>query len=134
MLFGKTFGLLEKVLDFRSVRHNIIASNIANSQTPNYKAVGLAFEGQLEKAMEADSSQSLSVTNPKHFPINSSGQGGIEPDLLYSQASGGNDSNNVNLDAEMAKLSENNLMYDAMAQILKIKFDGLKELIREGGR
>ena len=52
-LFERNFGVVEKVLDMRLQRQNVVMSNIANVNTPKYKARRLEFEEDLQKAIEA---------------------------------------------------------------------------------
>ena len=71
MNFGKIFGgtikILERSLDLRAERHNIILSNIANIDTPNYKAKDIVFESELKKSMESNAS--LQTTQVNHIPL-----------------------------------------------------------------
>ncbi|MDY6972443.1 MAG: flagellar basal body rod protein FlgB [Thermodesulfobacteriota bacterium] len=132
-IFSRTFPLLEKVLDLRSVKHSYIASNIANMDTPNYKAFDLIVEKELKKAMSRESSIELSMTQPAHI----SGRRTYQ-DSVDGKKTGGfslrNDGNSVDIDKEMASLAENNLLYNTIAQILAKKFQGLKNVIQEGRR
>ena len=113
-IFGGTINLLEKVLNFRAQRQNLLVSNIANVDTPHYKSVDINFENQLKRAVE-DNSQ-LRRTNINHFSGNIDE---IKPDIIYNpNISLRGDSNTVDIDHEMTKLAENNLLYNASAQML----------------
>ena len=49
-VFKGTFGVLEKAMDLRSTKHNVVMSNIANMDTPNYKAFDVIIEEEMEKS------------------------------------------------------------------------------------
>jgi flagellar basal-body rod protein FlgB len=121
-LFGKTFDAIERSLNITNERHGIIASNIANLDTPDYRAKDIDFKRAFKDAMEGTSVK-LFRTNPRHF--------GSE--ISYAEPpSGGTDS--VDIDKEMSKLAENNLRYRASVEVLLRKLSKLKFAIREGGR
>jgi flagellar basal-body rod protein FlgB len=130
-IFGPTIKILEIALDLRAKRHQQIATNIANLDTPGYKPQPLAFEEQLKRIPELLETNSLSVTQERHFPINGSnisytnaGMASASPGIGYSDT--------VSLEEEMTKMAENNLMYNGLAQILRGAFDKLRFVIREG--
>lgn len=131
-LFKGAFPVLEKALDFRSMKHSLIVSNIANKDTPNYKAFDLMVEEELEKSMGMGDPTQLKTTHDGHLSgrrvhrIN--GKSVDNTARFFHRLDG----NSVDIDKEMAKLSENNLMYDALAQVLSRKFRGLKDVIKGG--
>ena len=131
ILVDSTIKILEIAIDLRAKRHQQIGTNIANLDTPGYKPQPLGFEEQLKRIPELLETASLGVTQKRHFPIN-------EANISYTTAQvaststweDGSDS--VSLEEEMTKLAENNLMYNALAKILRGKFDKLRLAIREG--
>jgi flagellar basal-body rod protein FlgB len=132
-LFKGTLPLLEKAMDLRSLKHNVTVSNIANKDTPNYKAFDLVVEEELEKVMGSEKELGLKRSRRGHLPGRTIGGGAVRPGIDdTSQLSFKRDGNTVNIDKEMAKLSENNLMYDVLAQIISKKFHGLKDVIQGG--
>ena len=135
-IHDKTMVLLEKSLQLHSKRHSMITSNIANRETPGYRAQDLVFEKQLENALHADRPGHLRTTNARHYD-------GVQREPLElvqgQQINSFNpdprmDGNTVNLDKEMAKLAENQLMYDANIKAINWKIRNLKSVITEGGR
>ena len=135
-LFDKQFTLLEKSLGLRVQRNALIASNVANQDTPGYRAQDLVFEKQLGRALHSDRPGPLKTSDSRHFD-------GVEREPLESvqgdQINSFNpdpkmDGNTVNLDKEMAKLAENQLMFQAMTKAVNWKFRMLKSAITEGGR
>jgi flagellar basal-body rod protein FlgB len=129
-LFSKTIGLLAQALDLRSERHRVITANIANQDTPGYKAMEVNFKEALASAQEYPP-LTLQRTDPAHLP-----PAAINPPSSHaavsSRPSQRLDGNTVNGEEEMAKLSENTLFYTATTQILNSKFRGIRNTIREG--
>jgi flagellar basal-body rod protein FlgB len=135
-LFDKQVTLLEKSMELRGRKNSMIASNIANRETPGFRAQDLVFEKDLEKALHSDRPGPLTVSDPRHFD-------GVQREPLEcvtgTQINSFNpdprmDGNTVNLDKEMAKLAENQLMYQASVRSINWKFRMLKAAIMEGGR
>lgn len=133
-LFDNRFMLLQKSLDFRTRRNGLLSSNIANLETPGYKARDLVFEKALGAAMRAKQPGPLRVTDPRHL------DGRRTPPLALVQPTvirtanpdGSLDGNSVNVETEMVKLAENQLTYQALALMISSKFQALKMAIREG--
>ena len=67
MFDNNIFTLVQKTLDFRTQRQDLLASNIANKDTPGYKAEDMVFQKSLEKALHAEEPGFLKTTNPRHF-------------------------------------------------------------------
>ena len=132
-LFKGTFPLLEKALDLRSLKHNVTVSNIANQDTPNYKAFDIIVEEEMKKVMGQGKELGLNKTHRGHLPGKAVRGHDVKPGMdNTSQLSLKRDGNTVDIDTEMAKLSENSLMYDSLAQIISQKFRGLKNVIQGG--
>ena len=132
-LFDKYFTLLEQSAGLRSRKNSIIASNIANRETPGFRAQDLVFEKDLMRALHSDRPGPLKTSDPRHFD-------GIQREPLElvegRQINGFNpdprtDGNTVNLDKEMAKLAENQLMFRATTVALNWKLRLLKSAIAE---
>lgn len=125
-IFSPSLDLLAKVMNLRSLEHDLIAANIANSDTPGYKAQHLDFEETLSQ-IKGDTLP-LVRTNPRHLP--EGGKEEILPVVKVRQAPGvGLDGNNVQLDEEMGDLAINQLLYNTYAQILARKLEWLKDTI-----
>jgi flagellar basal-body rod protein FlgB len=125
-MFGRTYDVLETVLDRRARRHALIAANVANLETPNYRGTDLAFESRLRNYLASGMEPvTIARTDPRHLPT---GQ------AAWGPPSRSMDTGPVHLDIEMAKLAENNLMYNALVQVMAKKFNMLKMAITEGGK
>lgn len=131
-VFDRTLDALSKSLDFRSEKQVIISSNIANAETPGYEAKTIDFESELANALTLDGSP-VDRTHANHFA-----SGGAIDDLDVEITKQINnvvreDGNTVDRDAEMISLAENQLLYNAAADMLKKKLAMLRYSISEGG-
>jgi flagellar basal-body rod protein FlgB len=109
-MFDNIFGIHEQALLLQGQRLGVLATNIANADTPNYKARDIDFSAVLSHTDEAP--LSLKVTQASH--ISMSDAAGIGADLKYRnpyQAS--LDGNTVEMPVEQAAFSENNVRYQA---------------------
>src|SRR5690242_3172493 len=121
-----TSRLLEKSLDGLSLRSQTISNNVANVDTPNFKASEVNFEQQLAAAINhqpAADDLPLAVTHAAHIdPNRPASLDEIRPaavQLLTTSLR--NDGNNVDVDREMARLAETQLSYQASTQVLNEK-------------
>ena len=126
-LFGPTIQGLERLLDLSWRRGQAINANIANAETPQYRAVDLDFGRELDEAFGAKGS-SLEKTSSLHQDI-----GGGSNAKLVSDLSGTTkmDGNNVDLDLQMGRLAYNTLTYTRAAALTQKKLGGLSEKIRQ---
>jgi len=132
-IFSKSFSILEKSLDLRSKRHNLIASNISNMDTPGYKGFDILVDEEIRKMDNRPQKIRLEKANSMHFPIREIEVDDIEyRENRSSSFSMRGDGNSVNIDNEMTRMAENSLLYSASAQILTKKFAGLKMVIKGG--
>ncbi|MBI1820268.1 MAG: flagellar basal body rod protein FlgB [Nitrospirae bacterium] len=129
-IFGETINLLEKALDIRGERAQVINSNIANQDTPGFKGNEIDFKETLKKLSGPSEALTLIHSHPYHFGVVSPGQS-IEPSPL-SAPSVRLDGNNINSENEMAKLAENTLSYQASVQIISKEFNMIRSAIKEG--
>lgn len=112
-LFSKTsLPAVKKSLDAAMLRSRVIANNIANVNTPGYQRVEVNFEDELRTALDNTRLQGT-TTNDKHMQIGRKDLSQVDP-VAYkpidpSQPSG---VNNVDIDTEMAKLAETQIMYN----------------------
>lgn len=133
MIFDRTMQLLERTLDLRGARQRVIASNLANEETPGYRANDLTFMDQLQSAQKGRLPVALAVTQSSH--IGPRGAQGVQSvtGRLHEVPAGDLplDANSVNLELEMAKLSDNAMHYNAAATITAIRFRQLLSAIRD---
>ena len=128
----RTIAVLQKSLDLRSQKQQVIAGNIANAETPGYAARKLTFEDSLRLAIKTPE-MTGNKTNAKHFPIGPSGISGVQGTITRkNDAVAFGDGNSVSVEDEMLDLAENQLLYEAGSQILKKKFSMLKFAVSDG--
>jgi flagellar basal-body rod protein FlgB len=123
-LFGSGVALIGKALDLRSQRQGLIQSNIANMETPGYKVQELPFAKVMETVQSG--SGELARTHSGHLTV----------DPLQGAGSLAATSENrpPDLDEEMVKLAENQLMYQVTTRIITKRFEAMKFAIDEGGK
>ena len=105
---------------YRQHRHAAIASNIANADTPGYRAVDVTFEQALGRAL------GLAVTHPAH---RAGVRAGAREAVVPAGGIPRRDGNDVDIDREMAKLARNQIEYQFLARVLGARFRKLKEAI-----
>ena len=133
-LFSGSLDVLQKNLDLRLIRHQVLTSNVANAETPGYVAKDIRFEEALQQAVGFTAQDTLRRTNPRHLP-QPQGLREVQGTLVVSPSDDvGRDRNSVSVDREMAELATNTLQYNAAAEILSRMFDQLKRTISDGGR
>jgi len=109
----KSIKILEKIMDICAYRQKILASNIANADTPQYKAKDINFQEELKNALETEKSTYRIIEAPTTMP--------------------NRDGNTVNIEVEMSKLAETLLMHSAASQLMSTRIRMLKDAIK-GGR
>ena len=131
-LLDPTMGALNTALNLRLANQNVISSNIANADTPGYKAKKMEFEGALREALNVGSTLQAEAAHPDHIQRRATDP--VFPEV-YDDPNGieSIDGNTVDRSAEMASMAENQLLYDSAAEMLKRKIGMLKYAIGEGG-
>lgn len=137
-IFNQTISLLERSLDLRATKHRSVVSNVANIDTPNYKAFDVMVDDEmqrLQRSPEAGQAIRAEATRPNHIDPEKRVAGRairrtrVGNDIHIKRRDG----NTVDLDQEMATMAENSLMYTLSAQIVAKKFQALRTVI-EGGK
>jgi flagellar basal-body rod protein FlgB len=114
-MFGdSTITGLEQALNRSSLTQKVIAQNIANVDTPNYKAQEVTFNQALNDALTARK------TDPRDFSFSTEDQTRIVTDNSTTLQNNGN---NVDIDKEMVNLAKNQLNYQAYAEAISRKFN-----------
>ena len=132
-IFSNTINTLEKSLNLRSIQHKALSSNIANMDTPNYKAVELDVAEKMTKQKGSAPTLKLVRTSASHLPVRSHRTEAVKLKAVKPTAfSLRGDGNTVDIDRTMGKLAQNTLLYNATAQLISKKFKGLKNAIKGG--
>ncbi|MFT5871366.1 MAG: flagellar basal-body rod protein FlgB [Clostridium sp.] len=123
-----TYNLLKKSMDASALRSKVIANNIANINTKNYKKFYVTFEDTLNDSMGENT---MKTNNDKHMQI-----GGDNSEITVQKdesTSMRQDGNNVDIDLEMTNQAANTLMFNALVTQVNSKIS-LKRYIISGGR
>lgn len=125
--------ILEKSLDASLLRNEVIAQNIANVDTPNYKKKNVRFEEYLANAIDKSSFRG-NKTNSRHIDIGVSNIDSVKVRVTkdYNELSTRLDGNNVDIEAEMAAMAQNTIQYNTLVQSLSSGYKRLKSVISEG--
>ncbi|WP_374520961.1 flagellar basal body rod protein FlgB [Undibacterium squillarum] len=121
----------ETALSIRGQRQQLLASNIANADTPNYKARDIDFASTLQTALGVQQGKSvteLNKTAAKHLDAKQSGD---NDGVLYRKEVQGNiDGNTVDLDVERNQFTENALRYEASLTMINMQIKGMLAAIQ----
>lgn len=120
-------GLHERAVNLRSSRSEILAGNIANADTPGYKAVDFDFRAAMAQVQGEINAQHAMVSHPRHISDNA----GLGMELMYrTPLQPSIDGNTVDPNIEKAKFTENAVQYQASLAFLDSKIRGLIQAIR----
>ncbi|WP_407315829.1 flagellar basal body rod protein FlgB [Pseudomonas sp. nanlin1] len=130
--FDKALGIHEKALGFRAQRAEVLANNIANADTPNYKARDLDFASVLKAQSEKTQTGhfSLGVTNAKHIAaegLDDNADGALQYRTPMQPSL---DQNTVDAQLEQSSYAENSVNFQASFTLLNSKFKGLVSALR----
>lgn len=121
----------QTALNVRAARQELLSSNVANGDTPNYKARDIDFSSVLSDALSSNTNKtSLTTTSPMHLSANS--ENSIVSQALYrvpQQPSA--DGNTVEMDAERAKFADNSIKYDASLTFVSGQIRNLMTALQE---
>lgn len=131
----KNDRLLKTALEGLSARQRTIADNVANADTPEFKASHVSFEKMLQQA-QGHVDQPLrmfkvkdAVLGPGEVPVDAKPVTTTDTDLGRR-----NDGNNVDVDREMLELADTNLRFNATIQVMSSKLSNLRYVINDGKR
>lgn len=133
--FDKTIKSLNAAMQMRQLKSNVVSANIANAETPGYRAKKMDFEGSLKRAIDLEELGKMHVSHDDHFLMGQGAIGRIRPDIYDNpEINYNNDGNTVDLEKEMAALNENTILYNAATKLINKKLAALKYVATEGGR
>ncbi len=118
-------GILQSALDASSLRQQVISNNIANADTPGFKAQQVAFEDLLKQHLSNQSNFVGNRTDPRHIVIGDPTVGPTPQIVENTDTVMQNNGNNVDIDQEMTNLSKNGLWYYTLTQQLDSQFQQL---------
>jgi flagellar basal-body rod protein FlgB len=133
--FGKTVDLLHRGMDVATLRRQVIADNIANSEVPNFKRSTVNFEASLKKALESEELEpelSMETTDPRHVK---SWQlvdfRSVQPRrVLDYLTTSKNNGNNVDAEQEMMDSLSNQMLYTLQAQAINFEYNQVNQVLK----
>jgi len=124
LAISRAHDLMKEAMDYRAARQDMIASNIANADTPNYRPRDIRFEEALaQKSAEiyADKSNTLQMTqtSAKHLSSLSETSNIRATTFFRDGHMARNDGNSVDLDVESSEMAKNSMMFNALTAAIK---------------
>lgn len=121
---SRASALMSKAMDYRAMRQDMIASNIANADTPFYRPRDVSFESALmnEKAKimnQPKNELQLAQTNGAHMPLYTEKSSFKATTFFRDGHMARNDGNSVDLDVETTEMSKNSVMFNALVNAKK---------------
>ena len=112
-MFEAVAGNLEHYMSLLSVRQKLVASNIANADTPGYKTQDIDFRAEFAKQMDGEDGMGPQTTEPDGLPVKADG-------------------NNVSIDRESRLLAENAMRFQVAANLARSQLHSIQSAINEG--
>lgn len=125
--FDRAFGIHQYTLAVREQRAEVLGSNIANADTPHYKARDLDFASALERA-KSRQSVAVSNTHERHLVASTAINGDLKYRTPWQPDTG--DGNTVDVHSERSRYIENAMEYEASMRFLNGKIKGLTSAIK----
>ncbi|HTP58850.1 MAG TPA: flagellar basal body rod protein FlgB [Spirochaetia bacterium] len=132
--FGKNLEIMTRELDVAALRQNVIANNVANADTPNFKRSVVSFESQLRRALDSEKAPRFpqAITDPRDIPFDRSlDWQQVKPrrtlDYLTESKNNGN---NVDIEEEGTNALTNQLLYTTLVQAVTSQIQGVNIVLR----
>jgi flagellar basal-body rod protein FlgB len=122
--------LYSTALDAASLRHRVIANNVANVDTPHYKRQDVSFQYQLEEAVKKNGLQAYR-TDGRHIPFsNANGSSGLGYSVFTDKNRKMNNNNNsVDIEYEMMSMAQNQIQYNMLLDKAGSHFNKIKSVL-----
>lgn len=124
------FAVLSQAMNLRTQRHQVLASNIANADTPQYKARDFNFQDAMQNALAGRSEAggiALATTSAGHLA--GGGASGPAAFKFRTETQSAVDGNTVDMDVERSQIAENALQYQILTQLIGEKFKGIRSAL-----
>lgn len=122
-------SVYSQAMNLRSQRHQVLASNIANADTPNYKARDFDFAKAMQNAQAGRAGHEIELARTTVNHLNG-GAGGASAALQYrSSTQSAVDGNTVDMDVERTQITENSVQYQVLTQLISEKFKGIRSAL-----
>ena len=133
--FGRNLEILTREMEVSTLRRNVIANNIANAGTPNFKRSDVNFESQLKRALDSEKRVPdfpQFITSPKHIAFDKPMDWRqVKPRrVLDYLTEAKNNGNNVDIEQEGMDSLNNQLLYTTLAQVISSEFQRVNLVLR----
>jgi flagellar basal-body rod protein FlgB len=132
--FGRTVDLLRRGMDVAVLRRNVIANNIANAETPNFKRTVVNFEAELKRALDSQAAGPpvQFIADPRHIPFyQPRDYRAVRPRLVLDYlTTAKNNGNNVDIEEEGMLAQENQLLYQTLATAINAQYNLVNLVLR----
>ena len=132
--FGKNLDMLTREMEVTTLRRNVIANNIANADTPNFKRSDVNFESQLRRALESERAPKFpqAITDPRDIPFDRPIDWmQVKPRrILDYLTEAKNNGNNVDIEEEGTNALTNQLLYTTLVQAVTSQIQGVNIVLR----
>jgi flagellar basal-body rod protein FlgB len=132
--FGKNLDILKRSMDVSVLRRDVIANNLANTETPNFKRTVVNFESMLRRALDSEKiiPPAQLVTDRRHIPFHRPiDYRQVQPRrVLDYLTTAKNNGNNVDLEEELMLATQNQLLYQTLAQVVSSEYARVNLVLR----
>ena len=132
--FGKQLDILHRTMDVTVFRRAVIADNLANADTPNYKRSVVNFESELARALSSENVKQVpgALTNERHIPFRRPvDYRDVGPRRVLDYLSmSDNNGNNVDAETEAMAAMQNQLNYDLLTRVVSNQFAQVNLVLR----
>lgn len=122
-------SVYSQALNLRTQRHQVLASNIANADTPHYKARDFSFEKAMQSAIAGQGSGSIGLATTARGHLPGAGAAGAAALQYRTETQSAVDGNTVDMDVERTQITENALQYQVVSQLISEKFKGMRSAL-----
>lgn len=135
--FTRSVDLLQREMDVTSLRYQVSANNLANSEVPNFKRTTVNFESELKRALESEeiskNSFKLTTTDERHFQINTPmDYREVQPRRVLDYTSTNKQNgNNVDAETEAQTILQINMQYRLLTQLVGFEFDQVNTAMKK---
>jgi flagellar basal-body rod protein FlgB len=132
--FGKNLEIMTRELDVAALRQSVIANNVANADTPNFKRSVVNFESQLRRALDSEREPRFpqAITDPRDIPFDKPlDWRQVKPRrILDYLTESKNNGNNVDIEEEGTNALTNQLLYTTLVQAVTSEIQGVNIVLR----
>ncbi len=133
--FGKTVDILQRTMDVGLIRRDVIANNIANAETPNFKRTDVNFEASLSRALASENEPpglEAKMSSSRHIPFNRPvSYTSVKPRFVLDYLTQTkNNGNNVDIEQESMESVKNQMMYELMTESISNQFKRINMVLR----